>query len=867
MVLKIISLNVKGLRDRVKRRAIFNYCRERANIICLQETHTDEELEKTIALECRHQVFFSHGEPNLRGVGIILNTNEVQVTKCERDDMGRRISCTISYQNKEIYLCNIYAPNQDSPGFFVETFEEAIERSESIIVVGDFNTVMDVDIDRRGKKHNNDKSTEILQKLVEDTIMTEIWRDRNPGVRRWSFQRTKPTVACSRIDYAMVSTGIARNVKSAFYISSILTDHSAFFMSVSFMETHRGPGYWKLNNKHLSNTEYVIGMNKLLEQKLFELSHLPIFEKWELLKFEVATFSQNWSRNIASEQRLIISQLHEKVTELEEQISNEYNENKYNILERTKEDLNQMEMDRARGTIFRTRSKWTVEGERNTAYFYSLEKNKYMAKNCSCIITDDGVTVTDPKAILKEQAKFYKELYTRNNQVKFTAKNCTSQKITKQQRDALEKDISYEEICTALKQMANGKCPGMDGLTVDFYKMFFNKIGPLYYEVVTEVMKSKKLYKSARTGVINLIPKPKKDSRRLKFLRPISLLNVDLKIMEKVLANRLKGVLDCIICSQQKGFMENRRISSNIRKMLDIIQHASDEEIDSLIVSVDFKKCFDLIEHQAVYGALRFFGIGEKYIQMIRTLYSDAMAVVQNFGYFSEPFQIQRGVRQGAPNSSYLFLLCAEVLAIMLKEESSIQGIPIAEMIHLLGQYADDMDSYMMASDQNLRQFFGVLEHFHYQSGLTVNYDKTTIYRIGSFRKSSARYYAEKPLHWTSKSTEVLGITVSHDNSEMLKNNYQPLIDKAEVILKQWKRRKLSLIGKVMIINTLIASLFVYKMMVLPCMTQRMLKQMECLFTDFLWDGIPKVALKILTLAKSSGGLQLVDLKLRPSGL
>ena len=722
-------------------------------------------------------------------------------------------------------------------------------------------------MDRKGKKHNNEKSAEVIRKQVDDLVMVDIWRDRNQNVKRWSYQRTKPTIAGSRIDYALVSTGLSQNVKSSFYVSSILTDHSAFFLSVSYTETYRGPGYWKFNNKYISDPSFVEEMNLLLDNKIHELSHIPLKDRWELIKFEASNFSQNWARQKASERRLIISQLHEKVTELEDELSMQYEEKKQDILTRTKEDLNELEIERAKGTIFRTRSKWTIEGERNTAYFFGLEKNKYLAKNCSCVITDDGKRITEPKRILEEQAKFYKELYTSNKRVRFTARNCTNQRITNEQKEMLEANISYEEVQNALKGMANGKCPGMDGLTVDFYKMFFNKLGRTFHEVILEVMKTNTLYKSAKMGVINLIPKPKRDSRKLKNLRPISLLNVDFKIMEKILANRLKSVLNDLIGSQQKGFLENRRISSNIRKMLDIIQHATDEELDGLIVSVDFKKCFDLIEHKAVYGALKFFGVGNNYVNMIKTMYTDVVAVVQNYGYFSTPFNIERGVRQGAPNSSYLFLLCAEVLAIMFKEEASIQGIPIAEMTHLLGQYADDMDSYMLACEHNLRQFFGVLERFHLQSGLTVNYDKTTIYRIGSFKDSSAKYYAEKPLHWTSDGINVLGVTIKQDLNELVNSNYQPLIEKAEGILRQWKRRKLSLIGKIMIINTLIASLFVYKMMVIPRMTISMNNQLESMFSEFIWNGRPKIAMDILRLNKLSGGLNLVDLRKKDAAL
>ena len=88
MSIKILSLNVNGLRDKIKRRAIFNYCRDRADIICLQETHTDDAMERTISLEWRYQTFFSHGDTNARGVCTLINGNQISATKHQSDKEG-----------------------------------------------------------------------------------------------------------------------------------------------------------------------------------------------------------------------------------------------------------------------------------------------------------------------------------------------------------------------------------------------------------------------------------------------------------------------------------------------------------------------------------------------------------------------------------------------------------------------------------------------------------------------------------------------------------------------------------------------------------------------------------------------------------
>ena len=375
-------------------------------------------------------------------------------------------------------------------------------------------------------------------------------------------------------------------------------------------------------------------------------------------------------------------------------------------------------------------------------------------------------------------------------------------------------------------------------------------------------------HRSALRGVITLIPKAKKDTRKLKNLRPISLLNIDFKLLEKVLANRIKTVIDSIVHTDQKGFMAGRRISVNIRKVIDLIDKTTKENTEYVLVSVDFTKCFDMITFPAIFCALRYFGFGDQFIQMIKTCYTDFTAVVQNNGYFSETINIKQGVRQGGPNSSFLFLLCAEMLAIALRNNQKIEGLPVKHIMNLINQYADDMDVVTKAKRNCLTALFNTLNYFKDQAGFEVNYDKTTVYRMGSLRKSEAKFYTEKELNWTNDPVNVLGISVHHDEKVLICENYGKIVEKSRAIIQTWNKRSLSLLGKIMIINTLIASLFVYPMMVLPTVPQSLVKQMEELFTKFLWDNKKsKISLRTLKSNAECGGAKLVDLPQKDKAL
>ena len=127
--------------------------------------------------------------------------------------------------------------------------------------------------------------------------------------------------------------------------------------------------------------------------------------------------------------------------------------------------------------------------------------------------------------------------------------------------------------------MNNDKTPGEDGIPVDFYKVFWRQLKNTFMDMVEYNYTVGELHDSARKGILNLIPKANKDTRYIKNLRPITLLNTDYKIIGKTIANKMIPALSHIIHKDQRGFMKERRISVNIRKMLDVIHQATEEDL------------------------------------------------------------------------------------------------------------------------------------------------------------------------------------------------------------------------------------------------------------------------------------------------
>ena len=160
--------------------------------------------------------------------------------------------------------------------------------------------------------------------------------------------------------------------------------------------------------------------------------------------------------------------------------------------------------------------------------------------------------------------------------------------------------------------------------------------------------------------------------------------------------------------------------------------------------------CFDKISLQAIYSALRFFDFPDYIINWTKILYTNFRLKIQNNGKFSEEFPVERGIHQGGVNSTNVFLVVAEILALELRANRRIQGIPVQDIINLLSQFADDMDWSMLCNEQSLNETISELERFKNSTGFTINLDKTKIFRAGALQNTDFELITQKEIAWTN---------------------------------------------------------------------------------------------------------------------
>ena len=176
-------------------------------------------------------------------------------------------------------------------------------------------------------------------------------------------------------------------------------------------------------------------------------------------------------------------------------------------------------------------------------------------------------------------------------------------------------------------------------------------------ECVHESFKYEEMSNTQRKAVITLIEKQGKDRTLIENWRPISLINVDAKIISKVIAVRVRNVLPNIIHHNQTGYVKDRYIGETVRSIFDIMEFTDNGNIPGILIFIGFKKAFDTVKWHYLFDCLQAFNFGPDLINWVKTFHRNIESCVINNGSSSDYFTLARGVRQGDPLSPYLFLL------------------------------------------------------------------------------------------------------------------------------------------------------------------------------------------------------------------
>ena len=875
----ICSLNCQGLRVKDKRHRLYLWMKyQKCNILFVQESHFTEDLEKDLNSEIKDQQYHSFGTSQSRGVSIFINNDlECKFINIFKDQEGRLLLINIEIEDSIYTLVNVYAPNiPKNRNIFFKKVKEIITKNSlgMVIIGGDMNDTL-TKIDKKNKvstqKLKQTKPVFSLKSLIKTQKLSDIWREIHGKEIQFTWRRKNNLNEASRIDFFLTCPEIRTKIESTDIRPAIIThtDHQAISIKIKGRSDQKGKGYFKINNSILENEEYqnlIKILIKQYEKKILLTNDIGV--KWDLFKTEVRDHTIAFCKRKAQNNVKDIHILENKLKKLNKGINKKCKIDDINSLKEEiniiEEKLGKLYDSKTKGAQIRSRIKWVEEGEKNTKFFLGLEKARQTRKTITALRDKEGVIHTHPTEILNIEKEFYEEIYKSSNPDKNSIKDYVMNTecdhvLTDKESDSMEGLLSTQECTDSLFKMKLNKAPGIDGLSVEFYRTFWEHLKEFAVKTFNLSFDKGELTNSQKLGVISLLHK-KNDPLSLDNYRPITLLNVDTKLVAYSLAQRIIKVLPQIIHGDQNGYVKNRYIGYNIRQIQDVIDYADKFNIEGALLFLDFSKAFDSLEWDFMFFALQKFGFKNSMMRWIKLLYTDIKSSVLNNGWISKPMSIYRGIRQGCPCSAIIFVIAVEILACKIRQDHNLKGfeIKIDGKTHTLkiSQLADDTTLFLK-SKQDISKALNMIEKFGSLSGLKLNRSKTEGIWLGKQKHCKEKY---ENINFTEKPIKSLGIYFGHNKKECQKLNFDKQLEKTVKIISNWKKRNLTMIGRITVIKSLIIPIITY-LATVSTLSKEYLDKFKKIIYEFLWNNkTEKVKRTVLSYNQLAGGLKMVNI-------
>ena len=858
------------MNNAIKVGKVFSHIQQLKGDICfLQETHIRTTQLSRIKKPWMGHLFHSKFSETARGAAIIIHRNiAFELNTTVSDPNGRYVIVTGKLQNTPVVLASVYAPTWDDDRFISNFFSSIPNLNDyQIIIGGDFNLVQNLALDKSSNKQTSlSKSAKVLKYHADQLGLSDPWRSRFPTQKAFSFF-SPVHHSFSRIDFFLIDNTLLHNVQSCDYHSIVISDHAPTSIEINFPHGRPPSRFWRFSPQLMSEPSF----KDLLTSQIkffFETNDTPDIDSnilWETFKAYLRGQIISYVSNYRKLEQSQLIQISTDVRSLDDQYSVNPSPALYTKRLQLQAQYDLLSTGKVERQLLQSRQRYFEQGDKAGKLLAYQAKVANASRLIPRIQMPDGEIVTDPAKISKTFSDYYTNLYasetcTQDWEEPNPLDNLEYPQVGENLINGLGAPLTVLEVSEAIKSLQSGKSPGPDGYTTEFFKTFSDALAPILVRVYNDAFSKGRLPPSLSEASITLLLKKDKDPLLCSSYRPISLLNVDFKIMAKALASRLQRVLPDLVDNDQTGFIPGRLSTSNTRRLFNIIYSPASDSPE-LVSSLDAEKAFDRVEWRYLFYILDKFGFGPNFISWIKLLYSSPVASVNVNGVKSDQFPLSRGNRQGCPLSPSLFALVVEPLAIWLRREERFQGITRFGTTHKVSFYADDLLLYISNPSSSIPAILNILDNFKRLSGYKLNLQKSEYFPVNDLADRIP--HSSFPFKKAVEGFKYLGIIVTKTFTELFAKNFSPLVERFKEDLARWSTLPLSLLGRVNLIKMVVLPRFLYPFQHIPIFINKsFFSTIDRLIKSFLWcNKRARIRASVLQLPKSEGGLALPNLR------
>ncbi|CAM8877709.1 unnamed protein product [Rhodiola kirilowii] len=528
---------------------------------------------------------------------------------------------------------------------------------------------------------------------------------------------------------------------------------------------------------------------------------------------------------LASWNKRIFGKTNERISKLKadlECIKNRFRT--HEVIEKEASISKELEEWLAREELFwrqRSRVEWLKEGDANTKFFHEKASCRDR-RNTIVRIKEEGRWIEGEEEICRKAMLFYAELFRQDKvreEVDWSKElECMKVKLSDEAYHQFCTPFTTTEVQEALFQLGATKAPGIDGFSALFYQKSWELVKEDVFQFALKFLNQGELNPEVNETLITLVPKVK-NPECFSDYRPISLVNVAMKIITKALANRLKNVLAQLISVNQSAFIPVRLISDNIllaHELMHYIKTRQEGGIGYCSIKLDMRKAYDRVDWRYLEQIQLKVGFPVAWVEKVMKCVKTVSYRLKVNGLISENFYPERGLRQGDPLSPYLFVLCSDWLARSLEDQQShnlIRGIKVARTAPMISNlmFADDSILFVRAEVDDIMRLKSTLVKYEELSGQQINLSKSEVCTGNNVDGDRERLLRSiLGMRSVMKIEKYLGLPICF--SRRKSNIFSFIESRIWKKVNGWKERLLSAAGKEILIKSVIHAIPIYAM-------------------------------------------------------